>query len=665
MYTEEYEKRGFPFRNFLLKLILIIVFVFLLCWLLPKFMVPAITKSLNENGKNCTTATCENSGIKALTSQIFADNLEKMKNAAISYYTNERLPKNVGESDKMTLSDMIGKKIITPLIDKNNKAVDVEKSYVKITKVDDEYILKVNIKDSEKEDYILVHLGCYNYCGSGVCQKQGTENVPLKAGKSTSTSTTTYVPVIVERPEMTVYCVKYDGKYYDNTGKVVSYDEYKKSCLGEVKHICVKHDGKFYDKNGNAVSYDEYKKSCFGEQEHYCVKYDGKYYDKAGKVVSESEYKKSCFGEQEHYCVKYDGKYYDKTGKVVSESEYKKSCFGEEKHYCVKYDGKYYDKNGNAVSYDEYKKSCFGEEKHICVKYQGNYYDKTGKKVTYEEYKKSCVNAKEYLYEYKKVTKAKFSAWTNWSAWSKTNCSTQEINCNDMDITCLKKLQMYTRKEKIGTYEKAYAKQRQVVRQTGAYTEKACSKYNYVIINNTTYATTTTTKYTQTNVITSSTRSSVGGWTYVGRQLFSNPPRDTATTHYKFAGADYSYCTDTCTTLPNYYYDVYNYTGGLTTVSNTTSTPTSTSTSSTSSSTSTTVDASCGEYVTKTIPIYSTITVTEKATRQEPLYGDVCYQSTKTRKLISNETTQVKWSKYNDTTLLNSGWSYTGKIRVK
>ena len=49
MYTEEYENRGFPFRNFLLKLILIIIFVFLLVWLLPKFIAPAVNKDLKNN----------------------------------------------------------------------------------------------------------------------------------------------------------------------------------------------------------------------------------------------------------------------------------------------------------------------------------------------------------------------------------------------------------------------------------------------------------------------------------------------------------------------------------------------------------------------------------------------------------------------------------------
>ena len=72
MYTEEYEKRGFPFRDFALKLILVVIFVFLLIWLLPKFISPVI------NTKECKNSTCDVSGIDALTSQIFLDNLEKM-----------------------------------------------------------------------------------------------------------------------------------------------------------------------------------------------------------------------------------------------------------------------------------------------------------------------------------------------------------------------------------------------------------------------------------------------------------------------------------------------------------------------------------------------------------------------------------------------------------
>ena len=53
MYTEEYEHKGFPFKDFLIKLILVIIFVLLLVWLLPKFITPTtIVKDNNKSGNS-------------------------------------------------------------------------------------------------------------------------------------------------------------------------------------------------------------------------------------------------------------------------------------------------------------------------------------------------------------------------------------------------------------------------------------------------------------------------------------------------------------------------------------------------------------------------------------------------------------------------------------
>ena len=509
MYTDEYENRGFPFRNFLLKLILIIIFVFLLVWLLPKFIAPAVNKDIKNINENTTQ-------INALTSQIFADNLNKMKEAAISYYTDERLPENDGEFKQMTLSEMIGLKLITPLIDKNNKAVDVEASYVKITKSDNEYILKVNIKDSEKEDYILVHLGCYTYCKGNICEKK-SENIVIK---------------------------------------------------------------------GSTI--------------------------KADTPIT-----------KKYYCQIANGKYYGKSGNVVNKNTYESECITKpvEKHYCAIVNGKYYDKNGNVVDKNTYEESC---------------------------------NTKEYLYEYARTINATFSSWTKWSNWLETSCSTKAITCNENDVKCLREVKLYNRKEKIGTHEQEYIKEHSVQIKASSYTEKTCKNYSYVIVNNTTYAVTNT--YTNVTNITSSTASSVAGWNYEGRGTYANPPRDTEKTHYVFVGADYSYCSDTCTTLPNYYYDKYTYTGNMSKVSKTTEAPVSSSSQ---------VVATCTEYETKTVNIYRNITKTEIATRTEPLYGTVCYSSNRTRKLTSTGKTEKKWSYYNDTNLLNNNWYYTGAKKLK
>lgn len=475
MYNEEYERRGFPFKDFLLKLILIIIFVFLLVWLLPKFIAPAINKDLEKNN-----ITINNEEINALASQIFYDNIERMKDAAISYYTNERLPKQVGESDTMTLSDMIGKKIITPLVDRNNNTVDVEGSYVKITKTDDEYILKVNLKDSETEDYILVHLGCYDYCKDYVCEKD--TNVPIKGGKDDNNSSQKPTPVPTPQPEPT-----------PQPDPIPTPDPEP------------------------------------------------------------------------------------------------------------------------------------------------------------EEPEK-----KEYEYEYAKTTGATFTEWSKWAPYEKTSCKTEAITCAENDPKCSLELKRYDRKEKIGTYEKEYVATSSKQVQVTSYEQKSCSNWEYVIINSTTYAVTKT--YTVINTITGYTQKSVGGWNYSGRNTYTNPPRSSNGKYYVFVGADYSYCNDSCTSLPNFVYDEYNYTGSMSEVSSTTGVPIDSSTE---------VTASCGEIVTKTIPVYRTINVSDIATRTEPLYGTVCYKSTRTRELLNAGNTIKKWSQYNDKTLLNDGWYYTGTVRVK
>lgn len=146
MYEEE--KRSFPIRDFLLKLILIVIFVLLLVWLLPK------------------------TDLSNLTDRIFRENVTEMKEAAISYFTIERLPQKEGESVTLTLQQMLDKKLLLPFKDKNGKSCDVKNSYVKLTKMKDEYELKVYLKCSEEEDYIIVHLGCYSYCKEAICEKK-------------------------------------------------------------------------------------------------------------------------------------------------------------------------------------------------------------------------------------------------------------------------------------------------------------------------------------------------------------------------------------------------------------------------------------------------------------------------------------------------------------
>lgn len=158
MYSEYEDRKRYPIRDFLIKLVLVIIFVLLLLWLLP-------TSNVN---------------LKGLTDRIFNANIQTMKEAAIPYFTTERLPQKVDESKTLTLQQMIDLKLLLPFTDKNGDSCDTEASYVKITKKNDEYVLKVNLKCGKEEDYILVYVGCYSYCEADICEKEVEDQTAAK-----------------------------------------------------------------------------------------------------------------------------------------------------------------------------------------------------------------------------------------------------------------------------------------------------------------------------------------------------------------------------------------------------------------------------------------------------------------------------------------------------
>ena len=155
------ENSNFSVKNVIVQFLFIALFVFILIWLFP----------LKSDLKNLKTTSSDDSAYSVLLDRIFNENIIAMKDAAKSYYTVERLPQNVGDKVKMTLGEMLEKKIILPFKDKNGKTCDLEASYVEVTKYDTEYLMKVNLKCGDEENYLLVYMGCYDYCSTTVCEK--------------------------------------------------------------------------------------------------------------------------------------------------------------------------------------------------------------------------------------------------------------------------------------------------------------------------------------------------------------------------------------------------------------------------------------------------------------------------------------------------------------
>lgn len=249
-----------------------------------------------------------------------------------------------------------------------------------------------------------------------------------------------------------------------------------------------------------------------------------------------------------------------------------------------------------------------------------------------------------YQYEYSQTTNGKLSAWSIWSSYSRTNCSTTSITCSDNDFNCLKELKLYNRKEKVGTISKKYISSRNSYAYQGKETAKGCQSYDYMKINGSYYKAPTTNEFTSIGTFSSNNPKNHGSWIYSGRKEFAQPPNDSTTTRYVFVKSETS-CTN-CQSTPYYTYDVYIFQGNLQKVSN--------------------LGSECSKQaVQKTVPIYSITGQTITVNRIEPLYGTVCYQSTRYRTISKKGITKTVWSNYNDQSLLNNGYTYTGNKKEK
>lgn len=140
MYSEETNFRSF--KSVLMKILLIVLLLFILMILFP-------TKGFISNYLN-----------KNNTSEInhFNNNMIAMATAGSGYYNKSRLPQNTGDQDKITLGEMIDKKMITKFADKEGVACSSKKSYVEVTREEKEYTMKVNLSCTGKTDYMLLHM---------------------------------------------------------------------------------------------------------------------------------------------------------------------------------------------------------------------------------------------------------------------------------------------------------------------------------------------------------------------------------------------------------------------------------------------------------------------------------------------------------------------------
>lgn len=249
-------------KNFLVGFLLIVILLLLLVWIFPTNST--IQKLLNSNKEETNEF-----------SNYFQENINLLKDVAESYFTLERLPKNEGDKVRITLGEMLEKKLLINLSDDKGKMCNIDNTYVEVTKKKTEYEMKIYLSCGDDEDYVIVYLGCYDYCSNYVCEKKTTtKTTTTKTTNNNNKSTPTPTPVTKH------YCKVVNNKYYDNKGNVVTKSAYKKACKNippTTKYYCKVVNNKYYDNKGNVVTKSAYEKACKKYQYLYKKKVEATY----------------------------------------------------------------------------------------------------------------------------------------------------------------------------------------------------------------------------------------------------------------------------------------------------------------------------------------------------------------------------------------------------
>ena len=225
MYIED-ENKG-TLKGMFIKIVLVVLFIFILMMLFPTkgFVTNYVDEKVSENK----------------TGDNFNNNLLAMATAGSGYFTSSRLPEGEGDKVKMTLGEMYDNKLLVKFSDSNNRVCDNKKSYIEVTKEKEEYTMKVNLSCSDKEDYIMLHMGLdgkeFPSTSTARCEfVKNLDNV-WAYGEWSNWSTKKIVEDGTNQVETKVSKIQSGTNRVKNVS-VIEEDAIRISYNGEIKYVC-------------------------------------------------------------------------------------------------------------------------------------------------------------------------------------------------------------------------------------------------------------------------------------------------------------------------------------------------------------------------------------------------------------------------------------------
>lgn len=163
------DERQINWLSLFIKIIIIFIFAIILIWL--------VSKIINSSKP----------------SETFKNNINNMEEVAVSYFKEIDLPQEKGKSTKITLEEMIEKKLIVSINENKKSTCDVKKSYSKITRNKKDYKVETTLVCGKEKDTITRKFSfkdCKN-CNTRTETKNTTKDNTNKDTNKDTTSTNT------------------------------------------------------------------------------------------------------------------------------------------------------------------------------------------------------------------------------------------------------------------------------------------------------------------------------------------------------------------------------------------------------------------------------------------------------------------------------------------
>lgn len=122
------------------------------------------------------------------------EQLDELERATLEYLTSENLPTELNASKTIRLKILVNKGIVTGITDGENNRCDVNESYSEVTRLENNYAVKMSLTCGKNKASRVIYVGCFERCNGSVCKGEELEALGICGGTTNPVDTNNQTP---------------------------------------------------------------------------------------------------------------------------------------------------------------------------------------------------------------------------------------------------------------------------------------------------------------------------------------------------------------------------------------------------------------------------------------------------------------------------------------